>query len=196
VSTRVVRTVTYQTLSFIFVHFILFPDRLSLAVRGKATHTSCGKKLTFDELKEKTKETGIDYQDEPYIWKDAFGRGPVYEGYDPSASYGRYLPPGTVDERGRELAADRNPRKAKPTGYTWVPGDVPLIKGGGFLRTHACVSASISPARKAVSLLYLSIRVSASISPAKGRQRHFCICLYVLPCNEDVAHPQKRDEAS
>ena len=96
-------------------------------------HTGCGKKLTFDQLKEKSKETNIDYQDTPYIWKDSFDRGPVvYEGYDPSDYYGRYFPPGTVDEKGRELAADRNPRKAKPTGFTWVPGDVPLIQGGGI----------------------------------------------------------------
>ena len=99
--------------------------------RGPAVHTSCGKKLRFDELREKSKETLIEYDEgNPYVWQDSFGRGPVYEGYDPSDSYGQYLPPGTVDERGRELASDKNPRKAKPTGFRWVPGDVPLIKGG------------------------------------------------------------------
>ena len=48
---------------------------------------------------------------------DPFGRGPVFEQSEPSKWYGK---------KGGE---DKNPRKAKSTGFKWVPGDVPVGDG-------------------------------------------------------------------
>ena len=91
---------------------------------GTATHKSCG-------VESKKKNPPGPDEDEPWRWVDEWGRGPVYPQSEPSKYYGKKLWPGTKDDNGKEYPDtwDKNPKKAKATGFKWIPGDVPLRNG-------------------------------------------------------------------
>jgi len=99
-------------------------DSWSHMFGAAAIHESCG-------IPHKA-EVKFGRKQESYEWPDPFGRGPVYENMEPSPWYGKCNGGkcGCGEKTPCTIQNNKDPKRAKPTKFKWVPGDVPLTPGG------------------------------------------------------------------